>query len=191
MMKRENFIYFITASCFALTVLVSGIYLARSMQPSADVLAEYEYNFPRVDIADFEPGDARVVLLNDIHVVVWRRNADDIETATQQDDPELWIKQHSRILGEPSLQFARDRNLTIDQEWFFAWALNPGGLGCVVIVREGNYGGFFDPCRGAHFDLAGRVRKGPSPENLVIIPAQIAEDGRSFRLDLTHSRLLK
>ena len=46
-------------------------------------------------------------------------------------------------------------------------------LGCVPLgVREGEnrgaYGGYFCPCHGAHFDTAGRVRKGPALRNLEV-----------------------
>ena len=39
-------------------------------------------------------------------------------------------------------------------------------LGCVPLGQEGEYGGWFCPCHGSHYDTAGRIRKGPAPENL-------------------------
>ena len=50
-------------------------------------------------------------------------------------------------------------------------------LGCVPIGNEGDYavvegsgkmGGWFCPCHGSHYDTAGRIRKGPAPENLPV-----------------------
>ena len=46
-------------------------------------------------------------------------------------------------------------------------------LGCVPLgVREGenrgDFGGYFCPCHGAHFDTAGRIRKGPAMRNLEV-----------------------
>ncbi|ACP22279.1 putative ubiquinol-cytochrome c reductase iron-sulfur subunit (plasmid) [Sinorhizobium fredii NGR234] len=41
-------------------------------------------------------------------------------------------------------------------------------LGCVPLGQAGDYGGWFCPCHGSHYDTAGRVRKGPAPENLAI-----------------------
>ena len=53
-------------------------------------------------------------------------------------------------------------------------------LGCVPIGDEGNrgdYGGWFCPCHGSHYDTAGRIRRGPAPENLHIPPFEfITED---------------
>ena len=41
-------------------------------------------------------------------------------------------------------------------------------LGCVPIAGAGDYGGYFCPCHGSHYDSSGRIRKGPAPKNLEI-----------------------
>ena len=41
-------------------------------------------------------------------------------------------------------------------------------LGCVPLGQAGDFGGWFCPCHGSHYDTAGRIRKGPAPENLAI-----------------------
>ncbi|MBB6357889.1 ubiquinol-cytochrome c reductase iron-sulfur subunit [Aminobacter aganoensis] len=41
-------------------------------------------------------------------------------------------------------------------------------LGCVPLGEAGDFGGWFCPCHGSHYDTAGRIRKGPAPENLAI-----------------------
>jgi hypothetical protein len=33
-------------------------------------------------------------------------------------------------------------------------------LGCVPISGAGDYGGWFCPCHGSHYDVSGRIRKG-------------------------------
>jgi len=33
---------------------------------------------------------------------------------------------------------------------------------------RGDYGGWFCPCHGSHYDTSGRVRKGPAPTNLPV-----------------------
>ncbi|OZA90685.1 MAG: ubiquinol-cytochrome c reductase iron-sulfur subunit [Erythrobacter sp. 34-65-8] len=46
-------------------------------------------------------------------------------------------------------------------------------LGCVPLGAaegevKGEYGGYFCPCHGSHYDTAGRIRKGPAPTNLEV-----------------------
>ena len=41
-------------------------------------------------------------------------------------------------------------------------------LGCVPLGESGEFGGWFCPCHGSAYDTAGRIRKGPAPENMAI-----------------------
>ena len=41
-------------------------------------------------------------------------------------------------------------------------------LGCIPLGQAGEYDGWFCPCHGSVYDTAGRIRKGPAPENLAI-----------------------
>ena len=41
-------------------------------------------------------------------------------------------------------------------------------LGCIPLGQAGDFGGWFCPCHGSHYDTAGRIRTGPAPENLAI-----------------------
>ncbi|XP_031627762.1 cytochrome b-c1 complex subunit Rieske, mitochondrial-like [Contarinia nasturtii] len=41
-------------------------------------------------------------------------------------------------------------------------------LGCVPIHNAGDFGGYYCPCHGSHYDASGRVRKGPAPLNLEV-----------------------
>lgn len=41
-------------------------------------------------------------------------------------------------------------------------------LGCVPIGEAGDYGGWYCPCHGSHYDISGRIRRGPAPLNLEI-----------------------
>jgi ubiquinol-cytochrome c reductase iron-sulfur subunit len=43
-------------------------------------------------------------------------------------------------------------------------------LGCVPLAHKGPFDGWFCPCHGSVYDTAGRVRKGPAPENLPVPP---------------------
>lgn len=50
-------------------------------------------------------------------------------------------------------------------------------LGCVPIANAGDYGGYYCPCHGSHYDASGRIRKGPAPLNLEVPPYSFPEDG--------------
>ena len=55
-------------------------------------------------------------------------------------------------------------------------------LGCVPIGDgAGDFGGWFCPCHGSHYDTAGRIRRGPAPQNL-IIPVASFEDETTIKL---------
>lgn len=43
-------------------------------------------------------------------------------------------------------------------------------LGCVPLGDSGDFHGWFCPCHGSHYDISGRIRKGPAPLNLEIPP---------------------
>ena len=51
-------------------------------------------------------------------------------------------------------------------------------LGCVPIGEAGDFGGWFCPCHGSHYDISGRIRKGPAPLNLEIPQYDFPEDGK-------------
>mmetsp|Transcript_5316 Transcript_5316/g.22562 ORF Transcript_5316/g.22562 Transcript_5316/m.22562 type:complete len:105 (-) Transcript_5316:626-940(-) len=55
-------------------------------------------------------------------------------------------------------------------------------LGCVPVADAGDYGGWFCPCHGSHYDLSGRIRKGPAPTNLEVPPYSFIEDGGKLLL---------
>ncbi|EAQ87583.1 hypothetical protein CHGG_04202 [Chaetomium globosum CBS 148.51] len=51
-------------------------------------------------------------------------------------------------------------------------------LGCVPIGEAGDFGGWFCPCHGSHYDISGRIRKGPAPLNLEIPTYDFSDDGK-------------
>lgn len=54
-------------------------------------------------------------------------------------------------------------------------------LGCIPKGQSmgdtrGDFGGWFCPCHGSHYDTSGRVRKGPAPRNLEVPPYEFVSD---------------
>ena len=56
-------------------------------------------------------------------------------------------------------------------------------LGCVpkgqsLSDAKGDFGGWFCPCHGSHYDISGRIRKGPAPRNLEVPPYEFVGDSK-------------
>jgi ubiquinol-cytochrome c reductase iron-sulfur subunit len=54
-------------------------------------------------------------------------------------------------------------------------------LGCIPKGQSmgdarGDYGGWFCPCHGSHYDTSGRIRFGPAPQNLAVPPYEFQSD---------------
>ncbi len=182
-MRRPNALYILTAVAVVFSILLGFTQLMRAGLPTADVVAQQVANRPIIQVADFSPGEAEIIFLNSHRVVVWRRNEDDKALAASQNSPQDWRQRKTRILGKPNPVFADDANLTLNEEWFFALAefSNPYQY---LLLRAGDFEGLFEGRYAIHFDLAGRVRKGGSSENLTVIEAEYLDDGRSIQLFL-------
>nr|ABM55640.1 putative ubiquinol-cytochrome c reductase, Rieske iron-sulfur polypeptide 1 [Maconellicoccus hirsutus] len=71
---------------------------------------------------------------------------------------------------------AEDSERCPKPEWLIALGICTH-LGCVPIANKGDFvGGYFCPCHGSHYDAAGRIRKGPAPENLELPPYRFISD---------------
>jgi ubiquinol-cytochrome c reductase iron-sulfur subunit len=50
-------------------------------------------------------------------------------------------------------------------------------LGCIPVSHQGDFGGYYCPCHGSHYDASGRIRKGPAPLNLEVPKYKFLEEG--------------
>jgi ubiquinol-cytochrome c reductase iron-sulfur subunit len=48
----------------------------------------------------------------------------------------------------------------------------------ITTAFEGDYGGWLCHCHGSQYDTAGRIRKGPAPQNLLVPPYAYLSDTR-------------
>jgi ubiquinol-cytochrome c reductase iron-sulfur subunit len=72
---------------------------------------------------------------------------------------------------------ATDENRALDENG--EWLVQIGvctHLGCVPLGDAGDFGGWFCPCHGSHYDTAGRIRRGPAPRNLVVPVAEFVDE---------------
>jgi len=68
-----------------------------------------------------------------------------------------------------------DNERTQDPKWLIVLGICTH-LGCVPIANAGNFGGYYCPCHGSHYDSSGRIRQGPAPLNLEVPPYKINGD---------------
>jgi ubiquinol-cytochrome c reductase iron-sulfur subunit len=143
------------------------------MNPSADVqaLASIE-----IDISDIEPGTQITVKWLGKPVFIRRRTEREINLAREIEIAELPdnLGRNANVSGAD----ADDKNRTLDEkgEWLVMMGVCTH-LGCVPLGNgAGEFGGWFCPCHGSHYDTAGRIRKGPAPENLPVPLASFIND---------------
>jgi ubiquinol-cytochrome c reductase iron-sulfur subunit len=67
----------------------------------------------------------------------------------------------------PDPQKDEDRVKEGKEEWLVMLGVCTH-LGCVPLKDKGDFNGWFCPCHGSHYDISGRVRKGPAPKNMEV-----------------------
>jgi len=171
--NRRDFLYVATASAGVVTTGAAIWPLINQMNPSADVQA---LSSIEVDVSDLEPGAQITVKWLGKPVFIRRRTEDEIQEARAVDLADLPdISAENKNLKEAD---ANDANRTIDEEG--EWLVMVGvctHLGCVPLNNAGEFGGWFCPCHGSHYDISGRIRKGPAPKNLEVPVAKFIDDG--------------
>jgi len=171
---RRDFLFVATGAAGVVAGAAAVWPLVNQMNPSADVQA---LSTIRVDVSAVEPGSQITVKFLGKPVFVRRRTEEDIAAADAEPldalpDP---LARNANIESDAP---ATDANRALDEtgEWLVMWGVCTH-LGCVPLSDAGDYGGWFCPCHGSHYDTAGRIRRGPAPENLPIPVAEFVEDG--------------
>ncbi len=114
-------------------------------------------------------------------VFIRNRTADEIAKA-KADDAASLPDSSARNLGLPEAVPALDKNRV--KEGHEQWLILVGictHLGCIpkgqaIGDSKGEFGGWFCPCHGSHYDTSGRIRKGPAPRNLDVPPYEFVSD---------------
>ena len=163
---RRDFLYLTTG----MAGVVGGVAVAwpfiDQMRPDASTLA---LSSVEVDVSSLTPGMSLTVKWRGKPVFIRNRTPEEIEAAKKVS------------LNELKDPLARNANLSSDApandldrsagEGKENWIVMIGScthLGCVPLGQQGDFGGWFCPCHGSHYDTAGRIRKGPAPENLAV-----------------------
>ncbi|WP_318013410.1 MULTISPECIES: ubiquinol-cytochrome c reductase iron-sulfur subunit [Mesorhizobium] len=139
----------------------------------AEALATVE-----VDVSSLMPGMSLVVQWRGKPVVVRNRTEKEIEDGK------------AVSLAGLKDPIARNANLPADAPGIDANRTAPGKeawivmvqvcthSGCIPVGQQGEFGGWLCPCHGSQYDTAGRIRKGPAPENMAIPVFRFISDTR-------------
>jgi ubiquinol-cytochrome c reductase iron-sulfur subunit len=133
-----------------------------------------------VDLSRIAPGELAVVEWRGKPVWIIRRTKEMLESLKAV-TPRL-VDPESRQSTQPA--FAKNEVRAKDPEWMVMEGVCTH-LGCSPQMRPADakaemgadwVGGFYCPCHGSKFDLAGRVFRGaPAPTNLVVPPYTLAD----------------
>ncbi|KAK6252850.1 hypothetical protein QUC31_014570 [Theobroma cacao] len=152
--SNRAFAYFVlTGGRFVYASLIRLLILkfVLSMSASKDVLALASLE---VDLSSIEPGTTVTVKWRGKPVFIRRRTEEDIKVANSVDIASL---------RDPQEDAVRVKN----PEWLIVVGVCTH-LGCIPLPNAGDFGGWFCPCHGSHYDVSGRIRKGPAPYNLEV-----------------------
>jgi ubiquinol-cytochrome c reductase iron-sulfur subunit len=151
---RRDFLYLATGAVAAVGVASVAWPFIDSMNPAADTLALAQID---VDLSPIQVGQSITVTWRGKPVFIRRRTEEEIAAAGSVNLAEL---------RDPAPDSARVKQ----PQWLVMVGICTH-LGCVPLGQKstdpkGDYGGWFCPCHGSHYDTAGRIRRGPAPLNL-------------------------
>jgi len=134
------------------------------MNPAADTLA---LSTTEVDLAPIEEGMSITV--------VWRGKPVFIRHRTAAE-----IKEAGAVPLDDLIDPEADKGRAQKPQWLIMVGICTH-LGCIPLGQKSNdpkgeFGGWFCPCHGSHYDTSGRIRKGPAPKNLVVPAYQYLTD---------------
>jgi len=167
---RRDFLLLATGAFGALgTALVAWPFIDQ-MNPAADTLAA---STTEINLEPIKEGQRIVIKWRGKPVFITRRTQAQIEQARKDD---------SAALVDPE----KDADRVKKAEWLIMVGVCTH-LGCIPQGNKqgelrGEFGGWFCPCHGSHYDTSGRIRKGPAPKNLPIPPYTFLPDNKTVRI---------
>ncbi len=164
--RRRDFINIAAVSAAGVGGVAIVYPLVSQMSASADVLAE---SSTEVDISAIAPGQAIKAVFRKQPVFIRNLTPAEIEAANKVDVSSL---------RDP--QTLAERTKEGHENWLITMGVCTH-LGCVPMGAaegevRGEFGGYFCPCHGSHYDTAARIRKGPAPKNLMVPTYEFTSD---------------
>ena len=175
---RRDFLYVATGAMGAVGAAAAAWPFIDQMNPSAAALA---LGSTEIDLGAIQPGQQVIFTWPGQPLFVRRRTPAEIASAKAVDvaslpDP---LARNANLADNAP---ATDANRGTKPEWLIVKGVCTH-LGCTPTVStptapEGEYGGWLCHCHGSAYDTAGRIRKGPAPENLAVPPYSFVSDTR-------------
>ena len=173
---RRDFIHLLAVGVTGMAGVGVAVPLVHQMNPDASVRA---LSTKEVDISSIDVGQAIKVFWQGKPVFIRHRTEDEIAAALETPMGDLKDdKARNDNIG--AAEDAGDTNRATNPAYMVVVGVCTH-LGCVPLGNEqgenrGDYNGWFCPCHGSHYDTAGRIRKGPAPENLPVPPYEFLSD---------------
>jgi ubiquinol-cytochrome c reductase iron-sulfur subunit len=176
--NRRDFIV-IAAQAFAAVGAAVALWpFIHQMNPDASTqaLASTE-----VDLAPVKEGQAITVMWRGKPVFIRNRTSDEVEKAKAVKLADLKDPlARNEALPDSTRATDENRTKTGKENWLVLVGICTH-LGCIpkgqsMADNKGDYGGWFCPCHGSHYDTAGRIRLGPAPQNLAVPPYEFLSD---------------
>ena len=167
---RRDFLYIATGAMAAIGAAAVAWPLIDQMNPTAAVLALASIE---VDLAPITVGQVVTVIFRGHPLFVRRRTPAEIAEAAAvnvADLPDPIARNLNLPDGAPATaanRIATTGAVAGKPEWLIVSGVCTH-LGCTPTAHEGDFGGWFCHCHGSQYDTAGRIRKGPAPQNLEI-----------------------
>jgi len=153
---RRDFLLLSTITVGAVGAGLAAWPFVDVMNPAADTLA---LSATEVDLAPIEVGQSITVVWQGRPVFIRYRTAAE-------------IKEAEAVALSDLIDPQADKDRVQKPEWLIMVGICTH-LGCIPLGQKANdpkgeFGGWFCPCHGSHYDTSGRIRKGPAPKNLVV-----------------------
>ncbi len=164
--RRRDFINIAAVSAAGVGGATVLYPLISQMAPSKDVLAA---SSTEVDVSAIEPGQAIKAVFRKQPLFIRRLTPAEIEAANAVPAGTL---RDPQTLAERTKEGHADMLVTMG----VCTHLGCVPLGAAEGEVKGEFGGYFCPCHGSHYDTAGRIRKGPAPKNLEVPVYEFVSD---------------
>ena len=177
--SRRDMLYIATGAVAAVGAVSVIVPLVSQMEPDAATIAAGAPN--DVDLSQVQPGQQILVKWRGHPIFIVNRPPEALKVLQEPDLVSKLADPHSKVMQQP--EYAENWHRSVKPEYLVLVGVCTH-LGCIPTFQpdKGSVdaswpGGYFCPCHGSKYDLAGRVYSGvPAPYNLPVPPYTFTND---------------